>query len=85
MIEFEHYQEPVKKVERNFKNIVAVPFMYGLLGLIGFFIVLAAAKFLGYLIGTVEVFSIDLEDFYLCLVGFFLSFLIKFIESFQKT
>jgi|GEM_PF-2215845 len=84
MIEFEHYDKPVKNTDKNFKNLIFRPLIYGMLGFVGFFIVLTGAKFLGYVLGSLNTFEIDLEDFYLCIVGFFLSFLIKFLENFQE-
>ncbi len=65
-------------------NYVLIPFRSGIFGLISFLAVLIAAKYLGFLFGSVDIFKLELEDLYLSLIGFGLVFLIKFLENYGK-
>ena len=65
-------------------NYLLYPILSGILGFVSFFIVLAAAKYLGSLIGTSGSFQIEGEDFLLSLMGFVFVFLIKFLENFKE-
>ena len=66
-------------------NYILQPFKSGILGFVSFFIVLIAAKYLGYLIGSYDNFQIDFEDALLSILGFVLVFLIRFLENFKET
>jgi len=57
------------------------PVKSGLGGFAGFFSILIATKFLGYAIGTQQIFEITIDDVLLSLVGFLLIFLIRLLEN----
>lgn len=61
-----------------------IPFRSGLLGFSTFFSILLVTKLLGFLLGTREVFNIDMEDLLLSMVGFILVFLIRLLENFKE-
>ncbi len=65
-------------------DYIFYPIRSGILGFVSFFIVLAAAKYLGSLLRTSGSFKIDGVDFLLSLMGFILVFLIKFLENFKE-
>lgn len=65
-------------------HYVLIPLRSGIGGFIVFFLVLAVSKMLGYLAGSVNTWEIDSSDILLSLLGFFLLFLIKFLENFKE-
>lgn len=72
------------KTQSTLLNYIFQPFRYGIFGFISFFMVLVAAKYMGYLIGTHNSFEIDFEDALLSMLGFVLVFLIKFLENLKE-
>lgn len=62
-------------------NYLLSPIKSGLGGFAGFFSILIATKFLGYVIGTQPVFEITMDDVLLSLIGFLLIFLIRLLEN----
>ncbi len=68
----------------HIKNYFLLPVRSGLFGFSSFFVVLIISKYLGYLIGSMGVFKVDLEDVTLSLLGFVLVFLIRFLENFKE-
>ena len=74
-----------RKSSLTFKGLIIIPFVFGIWGFIGFLIVLVLAKYLGYTVGTLSSFQIEEVDFLLCLLGFILSFLVKFLGNFQDS
>lgn len=77
------------KKKQDTKSIILKYIIYpirsGIGGFASFFVVLAAAKYLGSIIRTSESFIIDAEDFLLSLMGFILVFLIKFLGNFSQS
>ncbi|MHB8578563.1 MAG: hypothetical protein ACYDA4_01740 [Ignavibacteriaceae bacterium] len=71
------------KARLTFYGIIIKPLIFGTCGFACFFIVLALEKYFGYILGSLDSFRIDVEDLLLCLLGFILSYLIKFLENFQ--
>lgn len=67
-----------------FKSFLVLPFANGLLGFTLFFTILFLTKSFSSLIGSIEVFTIDIEDVVLSSIGFILLFLIKFLENFAE-
>ena len=63
---------------------VLFPFRSGVFGFISFLLVLITAKYLGFLIGSLDKFNMEMEDLTLSLLGFALVFLIKFLENYNK-
>ncbi len=72
-----------RKSNLTFKGLIIIPFISGIFGFVGFLIVLVLAKYLGYMVGTLTSFHIEGVDFLLYLLGFILSFLVKFLGHFQ--
>ncbi len=72
-----------RKSNLTFKGLIIIPSIFGIFGFVGFLIVLVLAKYLGYMVGTLTSFQIEVEDFLLCSLGFILSFLVKFLGNFQ--
>ncbi len=72
-----------KKLRNSLPKIIVQSIIHGILGFAGFFSVLLATKYIGFLIGTLNSFHIELGDFLLCSIGFIFSFLIKILSSFQ--
>ena len=73
----------VKKSRNSIPKIIAQSIIHGILGFMGFLAVLFVTKYIGYLIGSLNSFHIELEDLFLCSIGFIFSFLIKILSSFQ--
>ncbi len=59
------------------------PVKSGLAGFAIFFTTLLVAKYLAYLLGAQTIFEVDINDVYLCLIGFGLYFLIRILENFK--
>ena len=74
----------VKKTNESILKIIVQSIVHGILGFSGFFAVLLTTKYIGYLIGTLSSFHIELGDLLLCSIGFIFSFLIKILSSFQE-
>jgi len=77
-----------KAVEENalFNNLIIFvwhPIKAGLAGFAIFFTVLIVAKYLVYSFGVQPVFEINIDDVYICLIGFGFYFLIKFLGNFN--
>ncbi len=73
-----------KGISHSFiRDFIFLPVRSGLFGFLAFFAILTAAKFLGYLIGSVSMFKIDIEDVGLSFLGFVLVFLIRILENFK--
>ncbi len=72
-----------KKSRSSLPKIIVQSIIHGILGFTGFLAVLLVTKYIGYLIGTLSSFHIELEDLFLCSIGFIFSFLIKILSSFQ--
>jgi hypothetical protein len=66
------------------KKYFFIPIKAGIFGFIGFFVILSATKYLGYLIGTQSNFSIMMDDVLLSSIGFLLAFLIKILGNFKQ-
>jgi hypothetical protein len=64
-------------------NYVLSPIKSGLLGFAAFFCILLSTKVVSYIIGSYTVFTIDIDDILLSIIGFILVFLIKFLENFR--
>ena len=73
----------VKKSKNSLPKIIVQSIIHGILGFTGFFAVLSVTKYIGYLIGSLSSFHIELGDLFLCSIGFIFSFLIKILSSFQ--
>jgi len=56
----------------------------GLLGFTIFFSVLLVSKYLSSIVGSSEVFTVDISDVSLSLIGFVLSFLISFLSQLSQ-
>ncbi len=63
-------------------DYVALPLLSGLYGFAIFFSTLIFAKWLGSLIGSLNAFSIEVEDVAMSTLGFFFLFLIRFLKNF---
>ncbi len=72
-----------RKISKVLVNYFLKPVRSGLFGFSAFFTVLLISKYLGFLIGSLQSFVVDIEDVTLSLLGFFLVFLIKFLENFK--
>lgn len=75
--------ETKNKIWSFILNFIFKPALGGIWGFIFFLSVLVVTKFLGCCVGTIEKFNIELEDYYLALLGFVLVFLIKVLENFR--
>jgi len=69
----------------SFKEMVLMPLKSGILGFTTFFTILAITKYLSYIIGSTNVFTIDIEDIMLSFVGFILVALIRLLENFKES
>jgi hypothetical protein len=67
-----------------FFKFALIPLKAGIGGFALFFSVLLFTKFFAYLIGTQNLFEIDVEDLLLSTIGFILAFLIRFLENFKE-
>lgn len=56
----------------------------GAVGFATFLITIIAAKYLGYLVHSIQSFKIDGDDYTLALIGFAMFFLIKLLEPFSE-
>lgn len=73
-----------KSKVRNFTyKFVWQPLKSGVVGFAAFFTVLVITKLLSYLIGTRDVFTIEIEDLTVSFIGFILLFLFTFVEQFK--
>lgn len=63
-------------------HYVALPLLSGLYGFAIFFTTLIIAKWLGYLVGSIPQFKIDVMDAEMSILGFFFLFLIRFLKNF---
>jgi len=73
-----------KNYKTFFKSFFLLPFINGLFGFTLFFTILFLTKSFSSWIGSIEVFTIDIEDVVLSSIGFILLFLIKFLENFAE-
>ena len=67
------------------KNYFVLPFGSGIWGFLSFMAIICLSKFLGNLVGTLEAFEIEFEDITLSLLGFIMSYLIKFLKNFSDS
>ncbi|MBZ0181886.1 MAG: hypothetical protein K8F60_05475 [Melioribacteraceae bacterium] len=61
------------------------PLKSGLIGFIAFFVVLVVTKLLSFLIGTRDIFHIEVEDLTVSFIGFILLYLFTFVEQFKDS
>jgi uncharacterized membrane protein len=72
------------KKTTSIQNYFTEPLKSGLLGFIIFMAIFILVKLISYLIGTYELFEIEITDVELSLIGFVLFFLIRFLENFKE-
>ncbi len=72
-----------RKAKTVLNNFFWKPLKSGSLGFIAFFSVLLITKLLSYLIGTRDVFVIEIEDLTVSLIGFILLYLFTLVEQFK--
>jgi len=68
----------------NWTALIVKPIQGGLFGFATFFIVVIFTKLLSSAINPDSVFVVEIDDVYLSLIGFVLSFLIKLLENFRS-
>ncbi len=71
------------RLKRVLVNFIFLPIRSGLWGFSAFFTILLISKYLGYSLGTLKTFNVDIQDIYLSMLGFVLVFLIKVLENFN--
>lgn len=72
------------KAKNIVNNFLWKPLKSGSLGFITFFAVLLITKLLSYLIGTRDIFVIEVEDLTVSFIGFILLYLFTFVEQFKN-
>ena len=65
------------------EKFVVKPFISGMMGFSSFFTLIIAVKLLMLFFSERSSFVIEIEDVYLSLIGFFLTFLIKMLSAFK--
>lgn len=65
------------------KNFLFHPLLLGLQGFSLFFIILIMLKFLDFLFSTIDDFTVEIEDLFICGIGFLLRFIIGYMEYFS--
>lgn len=65
------------------EKFVVRPFISGMMGFSSFFTLIIAVKLLMSFFSEHSSFVIEIEDVYLSLIGFFLTFLIKMLSAFK--
>ena len=66
------------------KDYIWAPIRSGLYGFAMFFSILLAEKLFSYIIGTYNIFAVELTDLSLSSIGFVLLFLIRELENFKE-
>lgn len=66
----------------NFRDYLIAPVLSGLWGFAIFFSTLLVAKGLGFLVGSIQQFNIELADAEMSILGFVFLFLIRFLKNY---
>lgn len=67
----------------SIKRLFLYPLRSGIFGFSMFFTILLTTKFISSVIGTVNEFSVEIDDVWISSIGFVLVFLIRFLENFK--
>jgi hypothetical protein len=77
----EEKKQTYKQLNTYLSTYLLSPLKAGLIGFSAFFTILLFAKFVGAMLGSIEVFEIEVADVFFSMLGFVLSVLIKILEN----